>query len=221
MKISILTLSVALGATAVASPLDLDKRQCSKTFRYQYDGYASPGNYKAFNLGDCSAQLSLTKDQYISVIWAFEATYADGSVMQHKPFRNFDSFGTSDTLYPYMGNNFVTRYPGNSSFTAVHEFTDVCKGNAPVSWRFFTTSPSCFTSDQIPVVKGVSRPGLVSGVSMRRTSNEGDFTVTWTAVPGAVAYSVIVEYPTGRDEIGRPYLNVRGARVTASNLNPP
>jgi hypothetical protein len=220
MKLSQLSTFVALAAGAVASPLNLERRQCSTTWRYQYEGRAPPGNYKAFDVAGCAAQLSFNKDQYISVQWAFEATYSDGSVAEHKPFRDFDTFGVSDTFYPYLGNNFITRYPGNSAFTAVHEFTNVCKnGQAPVSWRFYTVSSQCFTTGQIRSVKGVTRPAKVSGVSLRRANDAGDFQVSWSAVPSAVAYSVIVEYPTGTDEIGRPYLNVRGARVQVSTLS--
>jgi hypothetical protein len=206
---------LTMANTAVTLPHELVKRQCSTTWSYQYEELAAPGNYKAFDLGGCAAQLSFNKDQYISVQWLFESTYADGSRLEHKPFRNFNSFGVSDPFYPYLGNNFVTRYPGNSAFTAVHEFTNVCSnGQAPVSWRFYTAGSSCYTTDQITVVGGVARPPKVSGVSLRRANDAGDFQVSWTAAEfGVAAYSVIVEYPTGRDEIGNPYLNVRGARV--------
>merc|ERR1711963_1026785 len=130
------------------------------------------------------------------------------------------SFGVSDTFYPYLGNNFLTQYPSNTPYTAVHEFTGVCKnGAAPVSWRFYTTSGTrpCFTTDQIRVVGGVSRPPKVSGVTLRRNNDAGDFAVDWQPVARAVAYSVIVQYPTGSDEIGNPYRNVRGARVQGTS----
>lgn len=222
MKLSLVSILFALTVAAGATPIDLEKRQqCETTFRYQEPGYAPPGNYKAFNIGSCSAQLSFDKDRYISVIWAFEATYPDGRVEVFKPYRDFETFGVSDPLYPYLGNNFVTRFPGNSAFTAVHEFNNVCIGSMrPSSWRFYTTSPRCFTSPQILVSNGDSRPAKVSGVQMRRVNDAGDFEVSWTAVPTATAYSVIVEYPTGRDEIGNPYLNVRGARVQVVLLEP-
>ncbi|KAF2818599.1 hypothetical protein CC86DRAFT_472674 [Ophiobolus disseminans] len=201
MKFLLPGLPLAFATAAVASPLQLEKRQCSTTWRYQDAKRAPPGNYKAFDLGGCTSQLSFNKDQYISVQWAFEATYADGSRAEHKPFRDFDTFGVSDTFYPYLGNNFITRYPGNSAFTAVHEFTNVCSGGqAPVSWRFYTTWPECFTSGQIPPVSGATRPAKVSGVSLRRANDAGDFQVSWSAVPTAAAYSAIVEYPTGTDE---------------------
>ncbi|KAH7130025.1 hypothetical protein B0J11DRAFT_602225 [Dendryphion nanum] len=235
MKSSFITLLSFLANIAVtsASPFNFEKRQCScnplptpsqcsTSFRYQEPGFAPPGNFKAFKFDDCTAQLSLDKDQYISVIWAFEATYADGSRTEHKPIRDFDTFGVSDPMYPYLGNNFITRYPGNSAFTAIHEFTNVCKGGqAPISWRFLITSPDCFNSGQIPAVDGASRPAKVSGVSIRRVNDAGDFDVSWSAVPRAAAYSVIVQYPVGRDEIGNPYLNVRGARVQATTARIP
>jgi hypothetical protein len=220
MKLSFICFA-AIITPAVASPLDLVKRQFSTTWRYQDETLAPPGNYKAFDLGGCAAQLSFNKDQYISVPWIFEATYADGSRTEHTPFRNFDSFGVSDPFYPYLGNNFITRYPSNSAFTAIHEFTNVCKnGQAPVSWRFFTNFPNCYTTGQVAVVGGVARPAQVSGVSLRRISDAGYFQVNWSAVSRAVAYSVIVEYPVGTDEIGRPYLNVRGARVQVGVFKP-
>jgi hypothetical protein len=217
---------IALASIINASPLDVTKRQ-STTWRYDCESRAAPNSFKAFNLDGCTAQLSFNKDRYIGVQWAFEATYADGSRIEHKPFRDSNSFGVSDTFYPYPGNNFVTSYPGNSAFTAVHEFTNVCKGGqAPVSWRFFTTSantacsPSTYryTTSQIRTINGSSRPAKVSGISLRRINDAGDFQVNWSAVATASAYSVIVQYPTGTDEIGRPYLNVRGARVLVSLL---
>jgi hypothetical protein len=170
--------------------------------------------------GNCSTQLSFDKDQYIGVRWAFEATYPDGRTKIHTPFRDFDTFGVSDPLYPYLGNNFVTQYPGSSAFTAIHEFKETCvDGEWPDSWRFYTTSPRCFTSPQIPTRPGLRRPAQVSGVQFRRINDAGDFEASWTAGERAVAYSVIVEYPVGRDEIGRPYLNVRGARVQVTTSN--
>jgi len=206
-----------------AAPIDVltsRQQQCSTTFSYPYAGSITPSDYKAFNLGGCNAQLTFTKDRYVGVQWAFEATYADGSRAVHAPFRDFGSFGVSDTFYPYLGNNFLTQYPSNTPFTAVHEFTGVCKnGAAPVSWRFYTTSGTrpCFTTDQIRVVGGVSRPPKVSGVTLRRNNDAGDFAVDWQPVARAVAYSVIVQYPTGSDEIGNPYRNVRGARVQGTS----
>jgi hypothetical protein len=218
MKLTLVTLTTLLATRTTASPLDLEPRQkCSTAWSYPYTGRASPGGYKAFNLASCTAQLSFNKDQYVGVQWAFEATYADGSRAELKPFRDFNSFGVSDTFYPYLGNNFLTRYPGNSAFTAVHEFSSVCKnGQAPVSWRFYTTSGTangCYTTEQIRAVGDVSRPAEVTDVSLRRSNDAGDFQVSWSPVSRAVAYSVIVQYPTGTDEVGNPYTNVRGARV--------
>jgi len=222
-SLNVLSLLALIACTA-ASPVDVAKRQ-SSTWTYTCDTNAAPSDFKAFDLGACTAQLSLTKDRYIGVQWAFEATYADGSKAEHTPFRNFDSFGVSDTFYPYLGNNFITRFPGQSAFMAVHEFANVCKnGQIPVSWRFFTTSANSacssssfrYTTGLIEVVGGVSRPAKVSGVVLRRTNDAGDFEVIWDAGQDAVAYSVIVEYPTGTNEVGNPYLNVRGARVQVS-----
>ena len=216
MKLDLPLIVLGVASAAVASPHSLEKRQCSTSWTFGQG--APPGNYKAFDVGGCAAQLSFSKDQYISIQWAFEATYADGSRAEHKPFRDFNTFGVSDTFYPYLGNNFITRYPGSSAFTAVHEFSSVCKdGKAPVSWRFYTTTPGCFTSDQIRSVGGVSRPSKVTGVALRRLNAAGDFRVSWSVVLGAIAYSVIVEYPTGTDEVGNPYKNVRGARVQVSS----
>lgn len=224
MKSSAPLIALCLTASSIASPLEHSKRQ-STTWIYTRGTTASSSDLKAFSLDACTAQLSFTKDRYIAIQWAFEATYADGSIAEYTPFRNFNNFGVSDTFYPWLGNNFITRFPGQSAFTAVHEFADVCKGGqTPVSWRFFTTSANSacsspnyrYTTGQIDVVGGVSRPSKVDGVALRRANDAGDFEVNWSAVQGVAAYSVIVEYPTGTDEVGNPYLNVRGARVQVS-----
>lgn len=222
MKSSIALCIAALACTSTSSPLldNLDKRQ-STTWTYTCSSSAPPANFKAFNLPGCAAQLTFDKDRYIGVQWNFEATYTDGSRIEHKPFGS-TNFGVSDTFYPYPGNNFLTAYPGNSAFTAVHEFGNVCKsGQAPVSWRFFTTSANSacsaaryrFTTGQIAAANSATRPSKVSGVSLRRVNDAGDFQASWGAVASAAAYSVIVQYPTGTDEVGNPYTNVRGARV--------
>lgn len=90
---------LALAASTAASPLELSKRQ-STTWAYTCGSNAAPSDFKAFDLRGCEAQLSLTKDRYIGVQWAFEATYADGSKAEHAPLRDFNSFGVSDTFYP-------------------------------------------------------------------------------------------------------------------------
>jgi hypothetical protein len=214
----------AVAATSIAFPLQLTKRQ-STTWQYTCESGASPNNFKAFNLDGCTAQLNFNKDRYIGVQWAFEATYADGSRVTHTPLRGTKNFGVSDTFYPFPGNNFVTAFPGQSAFTAVHEFANVCKvGQAPVSWRFYTTSANSacsasgyrYTTGQIRTTNGVARPAKVANVSIRRVNDAGDFQVNWSPVSTAAAYSVIVQYPTGSDEIGRAYTNVRGARVQVS-----
>jgi len=210
--------------TVFATPLIPEKRQQDYTeWQYSCDNYAAPGNFKAFNLPGCVAQLSFNKDWYIGIRWAFEATYADGIREQHVPFRDTSNFGVSDNFYPGGGNNYATRNPGSTEFTAVHEFTNICRGGSPpVSWRFFTTTSACqpaayrFTSGLITPISVARRPARVSGVSMTRKNEAGDFVVSWSTVSGAAAYSVIVQYPTGTDEAGRPYLGQRGARVQVS-----
>jgi hypothetical protein len=224
MKLPIIAV---LAPLAIGAPLDIDKRQTqSATWQYTCESRAAPSTFKAFNLPSCTAQLSFTKDRYVGIQWAFEATYSDGSRISHAPFRDTMNFGVSDTFYPYLGNNFVTAFPGQSAFTAVHEFADVCKsGQPPVSWRFYTTSANSacsaagyrYTTGQIAAVGGGARPAKVSGVSIRRANDAGDFQVNWSPVSSAVAYSVIVQYPTGSDEVGGAYTNVRGARVQVSS----
>jgi hypothetical protein len=59
----------------------------------------------------------------------------------------------------------------------------------------------------------------VEGVQMKRVGEKGEFEVRWRPVEGARAYSVIVQYPTGTDEVGDPYLNVRGVRVQVGFLS--
>lgn len=224
IKAIISTCFIFLATAAVASPLDLAKRQ-SAIWKYCQDS-AAPSNFRAFDLGGCTAQLTFDKDEYIGIQWAFDVTYAAGSTTTLEPSGDTDAnFGVSDTFYTNKGYNFLTRLPGSSAFTAVHEFTNVCQSDQiPVSWRFYTTSANSaysslsyrYTTGQIRVVGGVSRPAKVGGVSLRRTSDSGNFTVGWSAVTGAAAYSVIVQYPTGTDEAGNPYLNLRGARVQVS-----
>lgn len=216
-------------AIAAVVPDSLEKRQSSESTNWQYScsSAAPPSNFKAFDLGGCNTQLAFTKDRYVGIQWEFQATYRDGSTAVHRPFQDYNNFGVSDTFYPYLGNNFITKRPGTSSaFTAVHEFSNVCKnGQAPVSWRFYTTSANSacssasyrYTTGQIQSVGNVSRPPKVSP-SLRRINDNGDFEVSWSPVNGAAAYSVIVEYPTGTDEVGDPYRNVRGERVQASNV---
>ncbi|KAL2065172.1 hypothetical protein VTL71DRAFT_4313 [Oculimacula yallundae] len=221
---------LSLTTSTLSSSLPLQARQ-STTWQYTCQpNYAAPSNFKAFNLGGCAAQLAFTKDRYVAVQWNFDAVYADGSRVKYEPFRDFDTFGVSDPFYPFLGNNFNTRFPGASAFTAVHEFTNICKnGAAPVSWIFYTSSANSacssssyrYTSGRIPVFSNgavVTRPAKPASYSLRRVNDAGDFLVSWSAVSGASAYSVIVEYPTGTDEVGNPYTNVRGARVQAGTL---
>lgn len=226
MKLISTTTLLALTATATGSALPISPRQTpSSDWQYNCKGsetLAKPADFKAFDLGGCTAQLTFTKDRYTGYQWNFDAIYADGSRVERKPFQDNNNFGVSSTYFPNLGNNFVTRQPDKSAFTAVHEFTDVCKdGSAPVAWVFYTTSTnSCgapagyrYTSPRVDVVGGVSRPAKVAGTALRRTNAAGDFTVSWAAATGAAAYSVIVEYPTGTDEAGNPYRNYRGARI--------
>lgn len=224
-KYFIISFAVTLLSAFSATASPLSPRQSPSTTWTYCNGLAVPSNFQAFITDACKAQLTVTKDRYIGIQWAFEARYADGSTAVHTPLRDFANFGVSDTFYPFLGNNFNTRLPGASAFTAVHEFENVCKGGAdPVSWRFYTTSANTacssanyrFTSNQIAVKSGVTRPAKAIGVQMRRTSTTGDFEITWQPVAGASAYSVIVQYPTGTDDVGDPYLNVRGARAQVS-----
>ncbi|KAI9048474.1 hypothetical protein LZ554_007309 [Drepanopeziza brunnea f. sp. 'monogermtubi'] len=218
----------SMASTLASSILPLRTRQSTQWEYFCYPDLAPPSDFKAFNLGNCSAQLAMKKDRYISVMWKFDAVYADGRRVTRTPFRDFKTFGVSDPLYPSSGNNFVTRFPGSSSaFTAVHEFTNVCRGGqAPVAWIFHTIWKTCsastFTSGRIPVSNSgaaVARPAQVTDVSLRRVNDAGDFEASWSPVAGAAAYSVIVEYPTGTDEAGNPYLDVRGARVQKGSTN--
>ncbi|KAK0103957.1 hypothetical protein ONS96_005063 [Cadophora gregata f. sp. sojae] len=115
-------------------------------------------------------------------------------------------------------------------YVGVHEFTNVCKnGAAPVSWIFYTSSANSacssdsyrYTGGRIPVFSNgavVTRPAKPASYSLRRINVAGDFEVNWSAVSTAAAYSIIVQYPTGTDEVGNPYTNQRGARVQAPNL---
>lgn len=227
MQFLLSTSVLAFAATALAAPSSLEARQSeSTTWTYNCGTRRAPDNFKAFDLGGCNAQLSFNKDRYVAVQWNFDAIYADGSRVEHKPFRDFDNYGVSDTFYPYLGNNFITRLPGQSAFTAVHEFTNVCRdGRTPVAWVFRTSSANSacsassykFTTGQIRVVSG-TRPPKVTGTAIRRLNQSGDFEVTWNAVSQAAAYSVIVEYPTGTDEVGNPYRNVRGERIQVSQF---
>ena len=93
-----------------------------------------------------------------------------------------------------------------------------------MEWRFYTTSANAacsakdyrFSSGWVAVQGEVVRPERVEGMQMRRVGEGGEFQVQWRPVEGARAYSVIVQYPTGTDEVGDPYLNVRGVRVQVS-----
>ncbi|PVH89186.1 hypothetical protein DL98DRAFT_579887 [Cadophora sp. DSE1049] len=231
MKLAtIITLALSLATSTVSSSLPIKPRQ-STTWQYTCQpNYAAPTNFKAFSLGGCAAQLAFTKDRYVGVQWNFDAVYADGSRVKHDPYRDFNTFGVSDYFYPFLGNNFNTRFPGSSAFTAVHEFTNVCKnGAAPVSQIFHTSSANSacsaasyrYTSGRIPVFNNgavVTRLAKPASYSLRRLNDAGDFQVNWSAVSTAAAYSIIVQYPTGSDEVGNPYTNQRGARIQAPNL---
>ncbi|EKD12914.1 uncharacterized protein L3040_005773 [Drepanopeziza brunnea f. sp. 'multigermtubi'] len=217
----------SMPSTLASALLPLRTRQSTQWEYTCPSGLAPPSDFKAFNLGNCGAQLAMTKDRYTAVMWKFDAVYADGSRVTQTPFRDFNTFGVSDPLYPSLGNNFITRFPGSSAFTAVHEFTNVCRGGqAPVAWIFYTTAKTCsrstFTSGRIPVFNGgatVTRPALVPDVSLRRVNDAGDFEASWSPAAGAAAYSVMVQYPIGTDDAGDPYLDVRGARVPKGRTN--
>ncbi|KAL2071201.1 hypothetical protein VTL71DRAFT_12436 [Oculimacula yallundae] len=231
---TLLLSSLSLITTSTSSALPLEARQ-STTWQYTCKpDYAAPSDFKAFNVGGCAAQLSFTKDRYIGVQWNFDAVYADGSRVKHDPLRSSENFGVGDALYPFKGNNFIEKFPGKSAFTSVHEFTNVCKsgatGDAPVSWVFYTTTANSacsaanfkFTTASIPVYNNgavVTRPAKPASYSSKRVNDAGDFKVTWSEVPDAAAYSVIVEYPTNTDDVGRAVKNVRGARVLKGALD--
>ncbi|KAJ4339306.1 hypothetical protein N0V95_007799 [Ascochyta clinopodiicola] len=100
MKLLTLLSSLGLITSAASSPLEISKRQQSTTWRYTCSALTAPTNFLAFNLPSCTAQLSHTKDRYIGIQWAFEATYADGTRQTHTPFRDLNGFGVSDTFYP-------------------------------------------------------------------------------------------------------------------------
>lgn len=221
----LLTSSLVYASIIPSEDTSLSKRQSTQ---WQYScasdtPKAAPSNFKAFDLGGCNVQLSFNKDRYVGVQWAFKGVYPDGSSIEHKPFRDFNNFGVSDTFYPFLGNNFITKFPGASPFTAIHEFRSVCKGGiAPKSWVFYTTSDGAcspkgyrYTTGEIKTVGDVRRPSKVTP-SLRRINDAGDFEVSWSPVADASAYSVIVEYPTGTDEVGNPYRNVRGERINVS-----
>ncbi|KAG4419310.1 hypothetical protein IFR04_007544 [Cadophora malorum] len=227
---TIITITLSLVASSVSSSLPLEARQ-STTWQYTCQpNYTVPSNFKAFNLGGCAAQLTFTKDRYVGVQWNFDAVYADGSRVKKDPYREFNTFGVSDAFYPFLRNNFDTRFPGSSAFTAVHEFTNICKdGAAPLAWIFYSGSANSacsvssyrYTSGRIPVFSNgtvVTRPAKAASYSLRRINDGGDFQVNWSAVSTAAAYSIIVQYPTGTDEVGNPYTNQRGARVQAPAL---
>ena len=61
----------------------------------------------------------------------------------------------------------------------------------------------------------ITRPAKPASYSLHRINDGGDFHVSWSAVSTAAAYSIIVQYPTGSDEVGNAYTNPRGARLQA------
>jgi hypothetical protein len=111
----------------------------------------------------------------------------------------------------------------SSNFTSVHELTNVCRNGAgPVGWFFLASDSGCgrpanyvFTSPQIGITNGVTRPGqtIPSG---RRINDAGDYEITWTAVPNAAAYTVLFEVPTSVDDVGNPYTRLIGSRQQVS-----
>jgi hypothetical protein len=79
-------LVAAVAATSLAIEDDvaaLEARQSGRTTRW-IDNCTppsqAPNSYRAFNLGNCNHQLTLTRDRnMIGVQFEFEAIYADGS----------------------------------------------------------------------------------------------------------------------------------------------
>jgi hypothetical protein len=81
-------------ATAFATPVteagdsaaaesQIEARQSGRTTKWIdgcTPGSPGPNSYRAFDLGDCNYQLTLTRDRgMIGVLFEFEAIYADGS----------------------------------------------------------------------------------------------------------------------------------------------
>lgn len=62
----------------------------------------APSKSKGFNLGGCAAQLASTKDRHVGLQWNFDAVYADGSRVKRYAYRDFNTFGVSDTFYPFV-----------------------------------------------------------------------------------------------------------------------
>ncbi|PBP15663.1 hypothetical protein BUE80_DR013579 [Diplocarpon rosae] len=193
----------------------------STSWEYTCADLAPPADFTAFNLNNCEAQLSFTKDQYHGVSWAFDAIYPDGSRLTHNPITDPTNFGVSDPTDPNKGTNYWTRYPESTRFTAVHEFANVCKDNkAPLLWEFYTTtkpcSPNYYTSGQIPV----GQSGAASTGSSSTPRAAGDFTAYWKHVDEAAYYSVIVEYPTQSPENADSiFMRLGGARIPHTELN--
>ncbi|KAK2627652.1 hypothetical protein QTJ16_002298 [Diplocarpon rosae] len=225
MQLSTFTVLAALAPHARAGVLV--PRQ-STSWEYTCAKLAPPADFTAFNLYNCEAQLSFTKDQYESVSWAFDAIYPDGSRLTHNPITDPTNFGVSDPTDPNKGTNYWTRYPESTRFTAVHEFTDVCKGNqAPLSWEFYTTTKPCsrsyFTSGRVPVGRSgdpVTRPAQVDGVLLYPSGSQGDFTAYWEHVADAAYYSVIVQYPTqSAENADTVFMQLGGARIPHTDAN--
>jgi hypothetical protein len=89
----------ALLTVTLSSSL-LPRQSCSNTWTYPYTGRLPPSSFHAFTLPSCTAQLTFTKDHWVGVQWAFEATYADGGRVVYEPLRELGGFGVSDVWTP-------------------------------------------------------------------------------------------------------------------------
>ena len=185
----------------------------------------APSNYRAFNLGNCQAQLTFSRGKNVGVQWEFDAIYPDGSRVNHKPFRNFSNIAVSDTFYTLgYGNNYLTNRTQSQAFTSVHELSNVCRnGVVPSAWIFYTTTEGAcnpkgyrYTTGRINAVTG-SRPAKTN-FSARQINSAGEVEVTWNAVSNAQSYNVFIQIPTSEYEGGNGYFTTdRGARVAVSS----
>lgn len=130
---------------------------------------------------------------------------------------------SADTFYTQgLGTQYLTKRPGSTAYTAVHEFSATLRnGQAPVAWVFRTTSANSachdasyrFNSGRISVTRNVARPVQVTGLAARRTSDAGDWFVSFNALSGATSYNVLAKGFFSGDEVGNPYTNFRGERL--------
>ncbi|KAI5366419.1 hypothetical protein Slin15195_G079390 [Septoria linicola] len=185
----------------------------------------APSNYRAFNIGNCQAQLTFSRGKNVAVQWEFDAVYADGARVNHKPFRNFVNIAVSDPFYTIgYGNNYLTNRTQSQAFTSVHEFSNVCRNGAvPTAWIFYTTSANSactsrdyrFTTGRISTVTG-SRPAKTT-FTARQINSAAEVEVSWSSVANAQSYNIFVQIPTRPYEDRSGYfVTDRGARFSSS-----